>query len=111
MGVLERIGRRRVGEQVAELGVALAAPAEFRDTGASVDSSTALTRSSGIPVACASSPRVASRPSSAWSSSPARSKSLRCSWICTGMRIVRAWFAIARWQDWRIHQVAYVENL
>ena len=30
---------------------------------------------------------------------------------CTGTRIVRAWFATARCTDWRIHQVAYVENL
>ena len=29
----------------------------------------------------------------------------------TGTRIVRAWFATARWTDCRIHQVAYVENL
>ena len=31
--------------------------------------------------------------------------------MCTGMRIVRAWSAIARVIAWRIHQVAYVENL
>src|SRR5205823_1368376 len=30
---------------------------------------------------------------------------------CTGTRIVRAWFATARCTDWRIHHVAYVENL
>ena len=31
--------------------------------------------------------------------------------MCTGMRIVRAWSAMARVIAWRIHQVAYVENL
>src|SRR3982751_6362750 len=31
--------------------------------------------------------------------------------MCTGMRIVRAWSAIARVIAWRIHQVAYVLNL
>ncbi len=31
--------------------------------------------------------------------------------MCTGTRIVRAWSAIARVMAWRIHQVAYVENL
>ena len=31
--------------------------------------------------------------------------------MCTGMRIVRALSAIARVTAWRIHQVAYVENL
>jgi len=29
----------------------------------------------------------------------------------TGIRIVRAWSAIARVIAWRIHQWAYVENL
>ena len=29
----------------------------------------------------------------------------------TGMRIVRAWSAMARVMAWRIHHVAYVENL
>ena len=36
---------------------------------------------------------------------------LMVSTMCTGMRIVRAWSAIARVIAWRIHQVAYVENL
>ena len=31
--------------------------------------------------------------------------------MCTGMRIVRAWSAIERVIAWRIHHVAYVENL
>ena len=31
--------------------------------------------------------------------------------MCTGMRMVRAWSAIARVIAWRIHHVAYVENL
>ena len=31
--------------------------------------------------------------------------------MCTGMRIVRAWSAMARVIAWRIHHVAYVENL
>ena len=29
----------------------------------------------------------------------------------TGMRIVRDWSAMARVMAWRIHHVAYVENL
>jgi len=29
----------------------------------------------------------------------------------TGMRMVRAWSAMERVIAWRIHQVAYVENL
>ena len=29
----------------------------------------------------------------------------------TGTRMVRAWSAIARVMAWRIHHVAYVENL
>jgi hypothetical protein len=31
--------------------------------------------------------------------------------MCTGMRMVRDWSASARVMPWRIHQVAYVENL
>ena len=31
--------------------------------------------------------------------------------MCTGTRMVRAWSEIARVTAWRIHQVAYVENL
>ncbi len=31
--------------------------------------------------------------------------------MCTGIRIVRAWSATARVIAWRIHHVAYVENL
>jgi len=31
--------------------------------------------------------------------------------MCTGIRIVRAWSAIARVIACRIHHVAYVENL
>ena len=31
--------------------------------------------------------------------------------MCTGIRIVRALSASARATAWRIHQVAYVENL
>ena len=40
-----------------------------------------------------------------------RSTLLMVSIMWTGMRIVRAWSAIARLTDWRIHHVAYVENL
>ena len=44
---------------------------------------------------------------------------MRSAWIalfnrsimCTGILIVRPLSAIARVTDWRIHQVAYVENL
>ena len=31
--------------------------------------------------------------------------------MCTGMRMVRLWSATARVMAWRIHQVAYVQNL
>ena len=31
--------------------------------------------------------------------------------MCTGIRIVRDLFATPRWTAWRIHHVAYVENL
>jgi hypothetical protein len=40
-----------------------------------------------------------------------RSSLFIVSTMCTGTRIVRAWSAIARVIAWRIHHVAYVENL
>jgi hypothetical protein len=54
----------------------------------------------------ASSSGVGSRPSS-WSISRwTRVSLLICSTMCTGMRIVRAWSAIARVIACRIHHVA-----
>src|SRR5258706_909479 len=40
-----------------------------------------------------------------------RTSLLIVSIMCTGIRIVRAWSAMARVMAWRIHHVAYVENL
>ena len=40
-----------------------------------------------------------------------RASLLMVSTMCTGMRMVRAWSAMARVMAWRIHHVAYVENL
>ena len=54
----------------------------------------------------ASSSTVGSRPSS-WSSTRCiRSTVLMVSTMCTGMRMVRAWSAMARVMAWRIHHVA-----
>ena len=55
--------------------------------------------------------RVGSRPSSCSSRRETRISLLIVSTMWTGMRIVRAWSAIARVIAWRIHHVAYVENL
>jgi hypothetical protein len=52
-----------------------------------------------------------SRESSCWRCRWVRISLLIVSIMCTGMRIVRAWSAIARVIAWRIHHVAYVENL
>ena len=57
------------------------------------------------------SSEVGSRPSSCTSWRLVRTSLLIVSIMCTGMRMVRAWSAIARVMAWRIHQVAYVENL
>ena len=49
---------------------------------------------------------------SVWASSRwARLTLLMNSVMCTGIRMTRDWSAMARLIDWRIHQVAYVENL
>jgi hypothetical protein len=67
--------------------------------------------SSGMSIFCASSSGVGSRPIS-WSICRLiRLSLLMVSIMCTGMRMVRAWSAIERVMAWRIHQVAYVENL
>jgi hypothetical protein len=49
---------------------------------------------------------VGSRPSFCTIACEVRSTRLMVSTMCTGMRIVRAWSAMARVIDWRIHQVA-----
>ena len=50
--------------------------------------------------------RLGSRPSFCTSWRWARTSLFMVSIMCTGMRIVRAWSAIARVIAWRIHQVA-----
>ena len=55
--------------------------------------------------------RSAARSSVANSSRSARDIFCSRSTMCTGIRIVRALFATPRCTAWRIHQVAYVENL
>ena len=69
------------------------------------------TRSAGRPISAAISSGVASRPRSWCSCRWIRAILLIVSTMCTGILIVRAWSAIARVMAWRIHQVAYVENL
>lgn len=49
---------------------------------------------------------VGSRPSFCTMECDVRSTRLIVSTMCTGMRIVRAWSAMARVMDCRIHQVA-----
>ena len=49
---------------------------------------------------------VGSRPSSWTRAREVRMSLLMVSIMCTGMRMVRAWSAMARVMAWRIHQVA-----
>ena len=65
-----------------------------------------MTWYSGTPRAAATSATVGSRPSRTPRSRRARTIRLTCSTMCTGMRMVRAWSAMARVMAWRIHQVA-----
>jgi len=67
--------------------------------------------SSGMSIFLASSSGVGSRPISCSIWREMRFSLLIVSIMCTGMRMVRAWSAIERVMAWRIHQVAYVENL
>ena len=64
------------------------------------------TRSIGNSTRWATSSAVGSRPSSCRSWRWAQTTLLIVSTMWTGMRIVRAWSAIARVMAWRIHQVA-----
>ncbi len=72
---------------------------------------TLRTLSSGISMRTASSSGVGSRPISCSICREMRFSLLMVSIMCTGMRMVRAWSAIERVIAWRIHHVAYVENL
>lgn len=69
------------------------------------------TSASGSLTASEISAIEGSRPSSLTSLRSARLILFSFSTTCTGMRIVRPLSAIARATAWRIHQVAYVENL
>ena len=81
------------------------------DTGSWATFWISRTRSGVTSSSSAISSMVGSRPRS-WSSwRCTRESRLIVSTMWTGTRIVRAWSAIARVMAWRIHQVAYVENL
>ena len=69
------------------------------------------TLATGMSMRLAISSEVGSRPSSCTSWRLVRISLLMVSIMCTGMRMVRAWSAMARVMAWRIHHVAYVENL
>ena len=73
--------------------------------------STLRTLDTGMSMRLAISSDVGSRPSSCTSARDVRISLLMVSIMCTGMRIVLAWSAIARVMACLIHHVAYVENL
>ena len=64
-----------------------------------------------MPVASASSGTVGSRPSWRCSIADVRDIADSASLTCAGTRMVRPLSAMARVMAWRIHHVAYVENL
>src|SRR3989442_9369006 len=64
------------------------------------------TLATGMSMRLAISSDVGSRPSSCTSWRLVRISLLIVSIMCTGMRMVRAWSAMARVMAWRIHQVA-----
>ena len=67
---------------------------------------TLRTLSTGTSILVAISSGVGSRPSSCTSWREVRMSLLMVSIMCTGMRMVRAWSAMARVMAWRIHHVA-----
>ena len=67
---------------------------------------TLRTLETGMSIRLAISSEVGSRPSSCTSARLVRISLLIVSIMCTGMRMVRAWSAMARVMAWRIHHVA-----
>ena len=70
------------------------------------DSRMSRTFLAGTPVRWASSSGVGSRPISLIMFRFTREMRLSVSTMCTGMRMVREWSAMARVMAWRIHHVA-----
>ena len=110
--------RVRVLDQLTELRVAFLADGRLeRDRGCGRSGATSSTRSAVIAIrgsldsSSAISSVVGSRPSVSVSSRVVRVTRCIVSTMWTGMRIVRDWSARPRWIAWRIHHVAYVENL
>ena len=115
-----RLGRGKgapVLDEVAEVGVflltdrCLQRDRFLRDLDDLADLLGVTSTSWPFDIASAISSTVGSRPSSWRSPRETRISRLIVSTMWTGMRIVRAWSAMARVMAWRIHQVAYVENL
>ena len=108
------VGRHHGGvvlDEVAQLGVLLLADGRLERHGLLRDLLDLAHALGGRPISLPISSGLGSRPSS-WSSWRwMRTSLLMVSTMCTGMRMVRAWSAMARVMAWRIHQVAYVENL
>ena len=84
---------------------------ESSDNGSCEIRNSSRTRSGSSCSFTASSSTVGSRSSSWCIWRRIRVSRFMCSTMWTGMRIVRAWSAIERVIAWRIHHVAYVENL
>ena len=82
-----------------------------RETGSCVSLRISRTRSGVISIPTAISWVVGSRPYSCTSRRLTRISLLIVSTMWTGIRMVRPWSAIERVMAWRIHHVAYVENL
>ena len=110
-GLVGRIDRGRVGEQVAELAVALVADRPVQGD-RRLDDAKRLLRVLQLHARRVGEllrRRLAAVLDLEALADPRRF--CRRSWTCVGTRIVRDRFDTARWQAWRIHHVAYVENL
>jgi hypothetical protein len=104
----DRLGGRdrlAIFDEVAEVRVFLFADGGF-ELGSCAILSTLRTLATGMSMRRAISSLVGSRPSSCTNWRLVRMSLLMVSIMCTGMRMVRAWSAMARVMAWRIHQVA-----
>jgi hypothetical protein len=105
----DRVGRDDglgVLDEVAELAVAVLAEGVCSEIGSRPYFCTSMTFSGVMSSSRLSSSGVGSRPRSCSIWRCTRASLLMTSTMCTGMRMVRAWSAMARVIAWRIHQVA-----
>jgi hypothetical protein len=110
LDLVERRVRVDLLDEIAELGVLSDRGLQRQGSRRPISVRSSIS-STVVSSALASSSRVGSRPIDCANWNLVRLSLRSRSWMCTGRRIERERSAIARVISWRIHHVAYVENL